>query len=400
MSAHPHTAQQDASLPACASCGGECGCGSERPVQQRGSASTPVSVRQDDDVAEFESSTGPVDDAMTAVVTTGVGGYDRLVVDRVPRPVPGRGELLVQVLAAGLNNTDINTRTGWYGSGGWNARTPFPLIQGADCCGRVVGAGEGADASMVGTRVLIRPCMRVNGFSSRETRWLGSDMNGAFAQYVAVPETEVFAIDSEWSDAELATIPCAYGTAENMIERARVTRGSTVLVTGASGGVGSAAVQLAVRRGARVVAVAGAAKHDRVRALGVETVLDRDVDPKDVLGTNSVDVVVDNVAGAGFAGLLDLLVPGGTYVTSGAIAGPQVELDLRTLYLGDRTLLGCTAWDEPVFPNLLSYIENGEITPLLADTFALEDIASAQQRFLDKDHVGKFVVVPPGLTGH
>ncbi len=333
-------------------------------------------------------------DVMTAIVTTGAGGYDKLVVSEVSRPVPGPGEVLIRVFAAGMNNTEINTRVGWYQDGGWNETTPFPLIQGTDCCG-IVCAGAETDQSIVGRRVLVRSCMRVDGFSSGETRWLGSDMNGAFAQFVVVPASEIFVVDCEWTDTELATIPCAYGTAENMIARAGVRPGSTVLVTGASGGVGSAAVQLAARRGARVIGIASRAKHDQLRELGVDEVYGRDVDVVDTLGKRSVDVVIDNVAGAGFGPLLDLLVRGGTYVSSGAIAGPLVELDLRTMYLNDLTLLGCTAWDEDVFPNLVSYIEAGEIRPLLAESFPLEQIAVAQQRFLEKDHVGKFVLVPP-----
>ncbi|MGA8987015.1 alcohol dehydrogenase family protein [Aeromicrobium sp.] len=337
---------------------------------------------------------------MKAVVTTGVGDYDRLVYTDVPIPVPGPGEVLLQVLAAGVNNTEINTRLGWYSSssspdGGWDKSTPFPLIQGADCCGRIVQVGPGGDASTIGARVLVRACMRVEGFSSPQTVWLGSDLAGAFAQHVVVSAQEAFPVQCDWTDAELATVPCAYGTAENMVHRAGVTEDSQVVVTGASGGVGSAVVQLARRRGARVTGIAGLEKHDRVRALGAHTVIDRDLDPVEVLGESSVDVVIDNVAGPRFGAMLDLLRRSGTYVSSGAIGGPLVDLDMRTFYLKDLTLLGCTAWDEPVFPHVISYIERGEIKPLLERTFPLEQIATAQQEFLRKRHVGSFALIPP-----
>jgi NADPH:quinone reductase-like Zn-dependent oxidoreductase len=101
------------------------------------------------------------------------------------------------------------------------------------------------------------------------------------------------------------------------------------------------------------------------------------------------------VAGPAFGDMLRLLKPGGRYVTSGAIAGPLVTLDLRTLYLKNLTLLGCTAWDEPVFANLVAYIERGEVRPLVAQSFALAQIAQAQRAFLGKTHVGKFVLIPP-----
>ena len=279
--------------------------------------------------------------------------------------------------------------------GGWNEATPFPFIQGTDCCGRVVAVAPGGNGSLLGSRVLVRPCMRRSGFESMENVWMASDFDGAFAQFVKVPASEIFPVACDWSDAELGTIPCAYGTAENMLHRAKLAGGEHVLIAGASGGVGSAAVQLAKRRGARVTAIAGRAKMAQVRALGADRVIERGGDIVAGLGENAVDVAVDNVAGPAFGGLLRVLKRGGRYVSSGAIGGPLVTLDMRTFYLKDLTLIGCTAWDEPVFPNLVSYIERGELRPLLAKTFPLEEIADAQRVFLEKKHVGNFVLIPP-----
>ena len=109
----------------------------------------------------------------------------------------------------------------------------------------------------------------------------------------------------------------------------------------------------------------------------------------------SIDVVVDIVAGEVFPSLLKVLKRGERYVSAGAIGGPLVSFDTRTFYLKDLRLIGCTAWDEPVFPSLISYIENHQIKPLLAKTFPLELIAKAQQEFLLKKHVGNFVLIPP-----
>jgi NADPH:quinone reductase-like Zn-dependent oxidoreductase len=357
---------------------------------------------------------------MKAVVTTGNGGYDKLAYRDVPIPTIGPGEVLLQVLAAGVNNTEINTRLGWYSSsvsngtettaeseeklatakadGGWNEATPFPFIQGTDCCGRVVAVARREDETLVGVRALVRPCMRLTDFSSMENIWMASDFDGAFAQYVKVPAGEVFPVRSDWSDAELATIPCAYGTAENMIHRAGVKRGDHVLVAGASGGVGSAVVQLAMRRGAVVTAIVGKAKIDRVRSLGVDRMITRGDDIVAVLSEKSVDFVVDNVGGPSFPQMLKVLKRGGKFVSSGAIAGPLVSLDMRDFYLKDLTLIGCTAWDEPVFPNLISYIERDEIKPLLDKTFPLEKIVDAQREFMEKKHFGKFVLIPPPVA--
>ena len=363
------------------------------------------------------SPAGQIPTQMHAVVTTGNGGYDKLDYRLVPTPVPAAGAVLVRVLAAGMNNTEINTRLGWYSSsvagstddlstaqqdsaehkddGGWNEATLFPIIQGTDCCGRVVALGPGGDEMLFGKRVLVRACMRPDGFASMRNIWMASDFNGAFAQYVTVPASEVFPVECGWSDAELATIPCAYATAETMLNRAGCKAGEEVLVTGASGGVGSAALQLAKRRDARVTALTSACKADAVKELGANRVVTRDEDLLHVLGTESIDLVVDNVAGEGFPTMLKLLRRGGRYTSSGAIAGPIVDLDMRDVYLKDISLIGTTAWDEPVFPNLIRYIEAGEIRPLLAATWPLGEIAAAQRAFARKEFVGNFVLIPP-----
>lgn len=359
------------------------------------------------------------DRTMKAVVTVGNGGYDMLVYKDVPIPTIDEGEVLVKVLAAGVNNTEINTRLGWYstkvttstdklaktdqelteaaseGDGGWNEATPFPFIQGTDCCGEVVEVKDEKNKDLIGKRVLIRACIRHEGWDSMENIWMASDFDGAFAQYVKIPATEVFPVDCDWTDAELGTIPCSYGTSENMVNRANVKEGDRVLVAGASGGVGSAVVQLAKRRGAYVIAIAeGEFKIEQVRSYGADEVIAYGKDTLKELGHKSVDVVIDNVAGPNFPQMMKVLKRGGKFVSSGAIAGPIVELDMRDFYLKDLTLIGCTSWDEPVFPNLVSAIENGEIKPALAKTFPLENIVEAQEEFGLKKHVGKFVLIP------
>ena len=351
---------------------------------------------------------------MLAAVTTGNGGFEMIEIRRVPVPVPSAGEVRIRVLAAGVNNTEINTRLGWYSEtvrgstddaasaasdaeevvqrtdGGWNAATPWPLIQGTDCCGIVDQLGDNVDPLLLGQRVIVRACMRADGFDSMDHIWMASDFDGAFAEYVKVPASEVFPVDCDWSDAELGAIPCAYATAENMLHRADVGAGDRVLVTGASGGTGSASVQLAARRGAHITAMASPSKCDEVLAFGAHDVIARGETP----ASRSFDVVIDNVAGPGFSEAVNAVRSGGAFVTSGAIAGPIVELDLRTLYLRDVRLIGCTAWDEDVFPNLVGYIERGEIRPHVAKTFPLTEIVAAQEEFLEKRHVGKFVLIP------
>ena len=290
-----------------------------------------------------------IPERMCAVLLTGHGGFDRLHFrEDVPVPRPGAGEVLVEVAAAGVNNTDVNTRIGWYskqvrdGSGPGGARglasiapadaswtgmpLRFPRIQGADCCGHVVAVGEGVPETRIGERVVVSPLLRhYRGFRPFEADTLGSEIDGAFAQYVKTPASETHAVECGWSEVELASIPCAASTAENMLHRARLGA-ERVLVTGASGGVGSAAVQLARRRGAHVIAQAAAAKAGAVRALGADETIDRDADVAEALGGAGVDVVVDVVGGPAWPRLLDALRTGGRYVGAGAIAGIQQAL--------------------------------------------------------------------------
>lgn len=345
---------------------------------------------------------------MCAVLLTGHGGLDKLEYRTdVAVPLPGPGEVLIRVGGAGVNNTDINTRTGWYSrsvrsatgegyadDGGWVGSIAFPRIQGADACGRVVAVGAGVDPTRIGERVIVATMQQDPTGAPFGTVTLGSEMDGAFADYMVATASEAHAVVCDWSDAELASIPCATSTAENMLRRAGVVAGERVLVTGASGGVGTAVVQLAHARGAHVVAVASSTKAAAIVALGADRVIDRDADLVEELGAGAIDVVVDVVAGSHWAQLLDVLRRGGRYVVSGAIAGPIVELDVRTLYLADLTLLGATYQPPDILPAIVRSIERGDIRPLVHATYPLADIGRAQTDFLAKDFVGKLVLIP------
>ena len=327
---------------------------------------------------------------MRAVVLTGHGGYECLSFrDDVPVPVPSAGEVLIRVSAAAVNNTDINTRVGWYAGGGWTGSFQFPRIQGIDACGSIVAVGGGVDGSRAGERVLIEPCWRSDEPS---VRFFGSEVDGAFAEFTVAPAHYAHTVRCTLSDVELASFPCSYSTAENMLNRARVIAGERVLITGASGGVGSAAVQLAAARGAEVAAVAASAKHAALRTIGAGQVVDRNDDLVAAFGADAFDTVIDVVGGAGWPSLLSVLRRGGRYATAGAIADPNVALDLRTLYLKDLTLLGCTVLDDGVFASLVRHIEQGSVKPLIAAVFPLNEIVAAQEQFLAKQHIGKIVL--------
>lgn len=319
----------------------------------------------------------------------------------LPRPLPMAGEVLIKVAAAGVNNTDINTRVGWYSKGDGDANDAtwagaplrFPRIQGIDACGYIVGLGAGVDTARMGERVLIEPCLIEAGGKMLDHAWFfGSECDGAFAQYCTVAARHAYRIESHLCDTELASFPCSYSTAENMLTRTDVRSDETVLITGASGGVGSAAVQLAKARGALVTVVTSASKAQSLLDLGADQIIDRDDIYADVMGKNSVDVVIDLVAGPKWPDLLDVLRPNGRYAVAGAVAGPIVNLDVRTLYLKDLSFFGCTVLDPHVFGNLIKHIETGAIKPLVAATFPLKDIAAAQATFAAKAYTGKIVL--------
>lgn len=360
---------------------------------------------------------------MRAVVLTGHGGLDRLSIrEDWPRPCPGPGQALIQVAACGLNNTDVNTRTGWYSAGVSGATTgevlqdagetdatwggkpiTFPRIQGADVCGSVVALGADCDASLLGGRVLVDPWLRdwSEPLDREKCGYFGSECDGGFADYAVADVRNVHPIHSGLSDAELATFATSYLTAEYMLNRAGVGERDRVLISGASGGVGSALIQLARRRGVETVALCGADKAEAVRSLGADHVLPRA--PEDLkaalgkaTGAEEVSVVADVVGGPLWPRLISVLSRGGRYTCAGAIAGPVVRFDLREFYLRDLVFTGATVPPPGVFADLVGYIERKEIKPVLAATYALRELVAAQRAFIAKRHVGNIVVTMSG----
>ncbi|WP_429769699.1 alcohol dehydrogenase family protein [Vibrio kagoshimensis] len=344
---------------------------------------------------------GTIPNIMKGLQLVGHGGSEMLEFNElIPVPQLSGNDVLVRVMAAGVNNTDINTRIGWYSKGddsddaSWSGEAiKFPRIQGADVCGIIAAVGDNISQERIGERVLIEPCLREVNSKELESPWyFGSECDGGFAEYTVIASQHAFAIDSDLTHSELASFPCSYSTAENMLTRSAVTSKDTVLISGASGGVGSAAIQLAKARGAYVIAITSPNKNQQILDLGADKVIPRNVNLVDALGGNSVNVVIDLVAGYQWSQFFQVLKPGSRYAVSGAIAGPLVELDVRTLYLKDLSFFGCTVLEPEVFPNLVKCIEEKKIKPIVAQTFSLQEVAAAQDTFLKKDHVGKIVL--------
>ena len=354
---------------------------------------------------------------MRAMVTMGHGGLDQIVYHQDwPCPTPGPQDVLIEVRACGLNNTDVNTRSGWYSKTVTSATTgdalehvgqqdptwggkpiQFPRIQGADVCGIIVAVGADVDKARIGERVITDNWLgdKDDPANKNKAGYFGSECDGGYAEYTIINQRNALAVYAELSDAELATFSCSYSTAEGMLTRANVTDRDTILVPGASGGVGGALVQLAKLRGARFIALASDVKHHAVAAMGADRVLPRRPhDLADTLGNETITVIADIVGGPDWPHLIDCLDRGGRYVCSGAIAGPMVELDLRTLYLRDLSFFGSTTIGPEIMSNLVGYIESGAIRPLLAATYPLTKLREAQAAFIAKQHSGNIVVQP------
>lgn len=359
---------------------------------------------------------------MKAMVLTGHGGLDKLEYRDVPVPALADGDVLIKVAACGVNNTDINTRTGWYAPsvktalteeiglrgvsaeaqdlGSWDrASLQFPRIQGADATGTIVEVGPNVPRSRIGERVITDPCIRDARLPplSQGVLYFGSEYDGGYAQYTKIPSGNAVKITSKLSDEDLASFACSYSTGEEMLVRVNLQAGETVLITGASGGVGSALVQLAKRRGARVIAVGGKSKEQAIRALGADHFIPRERSDlfeavTEIVGLREIDAVADVTGGPTFSQMLRVLRRAGRYVSAGAIAGPCPEIDLRDLIYKDLQMWGVGNPQASTFAALVGYIERGEIKPLVARTFALSQLREAHTEFVSKKHVGKIVI--------
>lgn len=345
-------------------------------------------------------------ETMRAVRIARHGGPEVLELAEVPVPTPQAGEVLVRVTAVAVNNTDLWTRDGAYGRpgdppalSGWRGPIDFPRIQGADVTGRVVGVGADVDGSLVGRRVVVDPAIYdADGPDANPVGLMGSERDGGYAEYVTAPAERVHDVSaSALTDDQLASLPTAYGTALGMIERARLRAGETVLVSGASGGVGLALVQIARARGARVVAISSGSKIEPVREAGAHEVVDR---TRDVVAQvraaapEGIDVALDVVAGQLVEDGVPLLREGGRWVIAGALGGYDVAFDVRRLYLHNAQVIGSAMHTPRHFELLVRMARAAEVRPVIAATFPLEEAARAQEELARRSHVGKIVLHP------
>ncbi|WP_240894147.1 zinc-binding dehydrogenase [Halomonas alimentaria] len=360
---------------------------------------------------------------MSAMLLTGHGDVDKLVYrDDVPTPQPGPGEVLVRVTATAKNNTDRKAREGLYpvkkgevtsfAMGGEPTLT-FPRIQGADIAGRVVAVGEGVDPARLGERGLLD--FNLYPDARRDINltpdYYGHGADGGFAEYVAVPSDQFHHVPNpELSDAELAALGmCSYQTAYHMMTSARVSAGERVLVSGASGGVGTALIQLCRIVGAIPYAVSQPEKAAALKALGAEAVIDRgDLDgfAERVLaatGGAPIDAVMDLVGGEMTDCFIDTMIQDMKARTSyprlsiaGASGGNISEILWTRIYLYQVQIFGVSHGTREEAEQLIAWIRSGELRPVLHAAFPLSELHAAERYFVSRgsNFLGKVVIVP------
>ncbi len=336
------------------------------------------------------------------------GGPEVLRYEEVPSPAPGPGEVLIRVRACSVNHVDLRNRSP-QGAG----RIGLPRIPGADVAGEVAGWGAAVDAGALGLRegqpVLVFPalscgrcpnCLAGRENACPEVRVLGWHLDGGSAEYLAVPAANVMPFPRGLDFPAAAAFPLVFLTAWHMLAaRARLRPGETVLVLGASGGVGSSAVQIAALMGARVLAAVGDdARKERVRDLGAEAVFNyrtEDVAAAARAATDGwgVDVVVDHAGQATWDVALGALARGGRLVNCGATTGTEIAFDLREFYRRELTLLGSFLGTRAELRRIIALVEERRLRPVLDRTFPLAEAAAAHRYVEERRHFGKVVLV-------
>ncbi|MDX1608862.1 MAG: zinc-binding dehydrogenase [Halofilum sp. (in: g-proteobacteria)] len=366
----------------------------------------------------------PVPATMAAMLLTGHGGTDKLVYrEDVPTPRPASGEVLVKVTATAKNNTDRKAREGLYPTRdkgdvtsfamGGSPTLTFPRIQGADIAGRVVAVGDGVDESRLGERGLLD--FNLYADDRRDINltpdYYGHGADGGFAEYVAVPADQFHAVaNPELDDAGLAALGmCSYQTGLHMLNVAGVSAGERVLVTGASGGVGTALIQMCRALGAIPYALSKPDKADALLALGAEAVLDRSdmagfVDRvREVTGDRPLDAVMDLVGGDMTDRFIDAMIfdmrQRDTYPRlsiAGASGGNLSEIMWTRIYLYQVQIFGVSHGTREEAEQLIAWIRGGQLKPVLHGAFRLSDLRRAEDYFVARgsNFLGKIVIVP------
>ncbi|HUG40533.1 MAG TPA: alcohol dehydrogenase catalytic domain-containing protein [Longimicrobiales bacterium] len=340
---------------------------------------------------------------MRAAIFHEHGGPDVVRVEEVETPEPGAGEVRIRVGASGMNHLDLWVRRGL------PIETTMPHIGGSDVAGVIDTVGRGVTGWAAGDRVVVDPSLSCGACEwcrageeplCEVYRILGEHTQGGFAEYVVAPARNLYRIPDDVPFERAAAAPLVFLTAwRGLVTRARLRAGETVLITGASGGVATAAVQIAKHLGATVHAVTSSPHVDRVRALGADTVHDRLAGDWagslwQATGKRGVDVVLDSVGEAGFRGAVRSLAKRGRMVVYGATTGPKAELDLRVMFWRQLELLGTTMASRAEFRAVMDLVFGGALEPVVDVAWPLDRAAQAHARLEQGESFGNIVLSP------
>lgn len=342
---------------------------------------------------------------MRAIAFHRHGEVEELVPVELPTPEPGPGELRVRVRACALNHLDLWVRKGWP-----QLVLPLPHVLGSDVAGEVEALGPGVVGPAVGTAVVVAPglscnacraCLAGRDHHCSRYRVIGEHLAGGYAEYVCVPASNVVPAPKGMPFERAACLPLTFLTAWGMlVERARVQPGETVLVHAAGSGVGVAAVQLAKLLGATVIATAGSPeKLERALALGADHAIDYErqdflAETKRLTGRELCDVVVEHTGAATWERSLLCLKLGGRLVVCGATTGSEVKVDLKRLFMKRQSLLGSTMASRSALFDLVRFVEQGRLRPVLDVAMPLSDARQAHRRIAARSQFGKVVLIP------
>jgi 2-desacetyl-2-hydroxyethyl bacteriochlorophyllide A dehydrogenase len=339
---------------------------------------------------------------MRAAVLERHGGPEVLRVIDIDKPQPQIGEVLVEVAACGLNH-GLDGRTRANGAG---RAIQFPHVLGSEIAGRVVEVGAGVSDGWLGGKVLITPWQAEFSEAGeylpqeRHKPFLlrGIHFNGGNAEYVVAKPAGLISLPEDADLIEAAALPVSYSTAAHMLARAGLAERETVLVLGAAGTVGIAAIQLAKAGGARVIAAASsAAKRAAAQHLGADIVIDYGgsdwaVEVRALTGGRGVDVVIEHIGKETFSNSLASLAMGGRVAVCGASSGHQLEFDARPLWRKSASIVFVNSGSDSSLRRVVALWAEGKLKPVIANVFPLDDIAHAHEALSSRDIIGKVIL--------
>ncbi|HVA36669.1 MAG TPA: zinc-binding dehydrogenase [Candidatus Dormibacteraeota bacterium] len=333
---------------------------------------------------------------MRAVLFEQHGPLENLrYVEDFPEPEAGPGECLVRVRAAALNGFDPMILRGIPG-----LKIPLPMVPGGDIAGEIAALGSGVDDAdwSVGDRVSVMPLL--------PPKMIGETLRGGCCEYISVPATHLIRIPDGVSYEQAACLPVAYGTARRMmVTRGGVSAGESVLILGATGGVGTCCVQLAKAAGAEVVACGSSKeKTERLKALGADHVVDTSSQdfveeahrlygkPRVWGESGGVDVIVNYIGGETWAKSLKALKRDGRMLTCGATAGFNPPTDIRYIWSFEQRIIGSNGWTADDQAALLQMVADGRIDPVIDSVRPLAQMKISMQELIDRKVFGKAVL--------